>query len=334
MPEAGKPSETDTRSQEAIASFEAIEGVFTDVFEAELEDVCWIVEGLLPRGLSIWGAPPKSGKSSISMVMAALVAGFDCRALPPFMSHVPEDGKVIAFSYEATAGELRQILEKGLGVIGNANQAILIADDPWKWRLDDEDSVGQMTAWLTELKPKLVILDPLRNFHSLDEKDSGIISVLSPMRKWAVENDASFLVIHHTSKPGEEGQKKVYNANDLRGTSALFGMADGVVMLTPLGGPEEFGHLRMVATFKRAKGWEREVQLAAWDKLGQQAGEPLKDVDRTVLRLLASGGQQTDAIAQQLRAHGPRAVRDSLERLERNNHINKEGRKWRLTKTG
>ena len=40
----------------------------------------------------------------------------------------------MVFSAEALAGELRHMVEVGLGVTGNPDAGILIADDPWDFR--------------------------------------------------------------------------------------------------------------------------------------------------------------------------------------------------------
>lgn len=309
---------------------EPVDGTFTDVFLAARMEPQWVIKDLLPPGLIIIGAPPKSGKSTLTMIMAAMVAGHKCHALPPTLSEAPEEGVVMCFSYEATAGELRHILEVGLKVEGQADESILIADDPWRWRLDDEEAIDKMLWWLNDRKPKMVILDPLRNFHALEEKDSGIIRLLLPLRTWAVKNAAAFVIVHHSKKPIDDG-KHVYGANDLRGTSALFGLADGVLMLTPTGGAGHFGRLRIQAIFKRAQGWERDIQIAAWD-FSENPKELIGDVGKSILSMMKMGPLSKEDVRRQLKIPSQRMVDDTFGLLERSGLITKEGRKWGLTK--
>jgi hypothetical protein len=304
---------------------ESIAGHFTDVFEAETVPPKWIITDVLPPGLVFIIAPPKSGKSTILMGLAALVAGYECKALPQSMSDVPEDGRVMGWSYEATAGELRFILEQGLKVTGQGDGGIVIADDPWDWRLDDEGSVEKMVGWLKDRKPRLAFLDPLRNFHGLDEKDSAIVRMFAPLRKWAIQNDSALVVVHHTGKPGED-RKRTYDEHDMRGTSALLGAADGVLTLTPTGGPEAFGRLKIKALFKRARGWERDIQLAAWGA-STQATEVLMDLDELVLKLITNGPITQEQIAQQVRLQ-PNKVRDILTKLHRMGLVTVKDRRW------
>lgn len=303
---------------------EPIHGVFTDLFEAQLVPPTWVIEDLLPVGLVFVGAPPKSGKSTLTMAMSALVAGFECKALPKFLSHAPATGRVQIYSYEATAGELRHMMEFGLRVTGRNDESIIVADDPWMFRLDDDDGLAKMLGWLDDKKPKLCILDPLRDFHQLEEKDSGGMNrMLRPLRQWAVKNDACVLIVHHTRKVDDE--KQVYTAADMRGTSALFGIADGVLMLTP----QPSGTVKMQATFKRAKGWDRTLRISAYDFTGL-ASEVLTQEDNLVWNAVRSGFEDEEEIIAQVHV-GRDRLRNTLAKLDRNGHIQKVGMWWRPT---
>lgn len=262
---------------------------FTDVSEAIRKPPEWVVENVLPVGLTIIGAPPKSYKSTIVMALAALVTKHRCDALPASMSNAHKHGRTFVFSYEADAGELRYTLEQGLRVKLDPDSGIMVADDPFDWRLDDKDALTRMFAWLNEdvdNKPRLIVLDPLRNFHGLDEKDAGdMIRLIAPLRKWAIENEASVLLVHHTKKPGEMGSTANYDPLDLRGSSALFGHADGVIMLTP----KKDSQVHVKAVFKRARTWEANVVFGVYgpsrgyEVLGPQAIGWLKELCKVKL---------------------------------------------------
>ncbi len=262
-------------------------GVFTDIASAISTPPVWIIDSLLPRGLTFMAAPPKAGKSTITLAMAALVADKACKALPRSLSKVNKCGPVLIFSDEASAGELRYVAEHDMGVRLENDNSMLVADDPWMFGLSDPEGVERMQFWLKERDPRLVILDPLRNFHDLEEKDSGIISLVRPLRTWAVEHDAAVLVIHHTKKPVEPGTE--YTAHDMRGTSALFGIADGVLMLTPKGKDNEQTHIK--ATFKRGPAWEKTVTIGAY---GREAREEISGNEAKVLELLKNGARSLD----------------------------------------
>lgn len=312
---------------------------FTDLASAAPLPPKWVVENLLPPGLTILGAPPKSSKSTFAMALACLVSDHECLALPPSMRTVRAQGRVLVFSYEANAGELRHMVERGLKV--RLHSGIKVADDPFNWRLDDPDALEALMEWLEgagleegedvdAMRPRLVIFDPLRNFHSLDEKDSGdMIRLLAPLRSWAVDNDAAVLVVHHTRKPSEETKGATYDPLDLRGSGALFGIADAVLMLTP----KKSGHLTLSATFKRAPSYEVRFTFGAYGV--EDGAEVIDEKVRLFCNLIGQGAAHA-AACEQLGLKGADLPR-ALETLKRNHYmragvVTQEGRVWARSK--
>lgn len=302
---------------------EPVDGFFVDLFEAEMVPPRWLIQDLLPIGLVFLIAPPKAMKSTITMAMALNVAGFKCNALPPFLSMATEHGRVVAFSSEADAGELRHMVEEGMKAKGKPDKSILIAEDSGMYRLDDEDGLEKMLFWLNELKPKLVILDPLAEFHAVEEKDAGgMVRLFRPIRRWVKDNNATFLVVHHTRKP-LDSSNHTYSALDMRGTSALFGMADGVIALTPKGEPK----VGISAVFKRGHAWDRTISVAAYGHVNVAASEELRELDKEVLKLFRAGAKTLDQISEQLHV-AKKTVVECAARLERNGYLKKDGRKF------
>ncbi len=296
-----------------------MDGVFTDLFDAVRTPPKWVIEDLLPTGLVFVGGPPKTSmKSTVVEAMALAVAEQGIFGLPSTMLKVTRPGRVLGFSYEADAGELRHTAEVGMSCLKPKNdKSILIADDPFLFRLDDDDGLSKMLHWCESLSPRMVFLDPLRDFHSIEEKDSGPMNrLLRPLQQWAKKADATFVVVHHTAKKKkEEGD---YDAGDLRGTSALFGMADGALMISP----RSEGVIHIVAKFKKGASWERTVQLAVWGAKGE---EVITDVERLVLKLITSGADYA-SIAKQLKISKSRVV-DAVAGLVRTGRLVKEGKK-------
>lgn len=263
-----------------------LDGWFSDLATASLDPPEWVIENLLPTGITFMVGPPKTLKSTIEMAFSLLVAGQPCDVLPPELSRVPETGHVLGLSAEASAGELRYMVERGFGAKVSAPHVIAIADDPWQFRLDDPGALTKLLDVLDSVRPRLVWLDPLRDFHELDEQDSGPMQrLLRPVQKWAKLNRAAFLVVHHTRKLGT-GEDRNLKASDARGTSALFGLADGLITLTPKGE----GTVHMDVVTKRGAPWERTVKLRVW---GQGKAAVLLDgVARQVFDAIASGKTQ------------------------------------------
>ena len=244
---------------EDVALREA-DGIFVDVGGSAKVPPVYIIKNVLPSGIVFMAGPPKSMKSTALYLLTILVTGEKHRALPEEMMDVVLKGRVIGLSAEASAGEIRYALENGAGMRLEADGSYLVAEVPWEFRLDDPDALDKLLGWLEALRPRVFFIDPLRDFHSLEEKDDGGMNrLLRPIQKWAKSNDACAIIVHHTSKK-QKGDNTNYEASEMRGTTALFGIADGVIMLTP----KANGVIHMKATIKRGEPWERSVKLGVW----------------------------------------------------------------------
>ncbi len=308
-----------------------IGGYFQDLATAVIEVPVWIVKDLIPKGVTIIGGPPKSGKSTITAAIAALVSGHPCKALPHFMSQVARTGTVMWLSAEANAGELKDMMVNGMGVTGmEADESIIVADDPWEFRLDDPDGWKRLHEWLEDRKPTLTIIDPLAEFHDLDEKVAGdMVRLLRPIRKWAVDNDRAVVFVHHTAKKPQDQKNETYDAMDMRGSGAIFGKADGVIMVSPKGKEEE-RRAYIKTVFKRGKGWEKEVTFAVYGNT--HAGVYLSELARKAHLLMSVGATTSEDMIAQLNC-GPTILKDALKALEENRLIRKSGEDtWQLRK--
>lgn len=307
-----------------------IDGYFTDLAEADISPPFWVIDNILPAGIVFLAGPPKTMKSTLEMAFSLAVAGVRAEVLPADMTQVRRPGTVMGLSAEASAGELRHMVEHGMKVQMPADRRIVIADDPWQFRLDDPEAQQGLMFWLKERRPRLFWLDPLRDFHNLEERDSGGMNrLLRPVQQWAKENGCCFLVVHHTRKKSNE-DKTDYDAGDMRGTTALFGIADGVIMVTPRQG----GKLYLKGTYKRGAEWERTITLNTWgmDDSTEQARQltgALDEVEKAVLASLHAK-QPLSALYDM---HGERVEQTKL-RLLSMNVIQYKGKKVELTELG
>lgn len=269
-------------------------GVWSDLGSAVKRPPQWVVEGILPAGITFLAGPPKSMKSTVEMALALSAAGVEHTALPEDLRHCAEPGHVLIWSAEANAGELRQMVEDGFGAQVPDDGRILIADEPFQWRLDDPGAVKKMLEWLEYFRPRLFCIDPLRDFHDFDERESGPMNrLLRPLQRWAKDHGSALLVVHHARKLGTDEQDRNLTAGDLRGTSALFGLADGVIVLTPKG--RAGIHFNVVV--KRGVPWERTIKLGAW----QEAATEKVDAKTVEVHdmLLVSPDASADVLAAQ-----------------------------------
>ena len=255
---------------------------FLDLGLANKQPVKWIVKNLITDGLTIIGGPPKSGKSTLTAAIAGMVAGLKPQTLPEDLREVPRLGKVFWFSYEANEGELQAMMIDGLGIRVPPDGRIMVAREPWHVQIDNDETVGHVLALFDRYKPLLVIMDPLANMHSLDENVSGdMVRILAPFQVWAKKAGASVVIVHHTSKGQEDNM--YFKGRHLRGSGAILGMADGILMYSPRAN----NGTHIEATFKRATAWERDMILATYGN--RRALTRLTKQDKTIARAYKRG---------------------------------------------
>lgn len=261
-----------------------LESVWEDVGDAEEAEPKWIIKNLLPAGVTFLNGPPKSYKSTTELAMMLSVIGVDHTVLPADLCEVPETGNVMGMSLEASAGVLKHTAKQGFGVEIPADGSFRVMSDPWMFRLDQPADADELLGWIDRVKPKVFLIDPLRNAHSLDENDSGgMVKMLQKFQQYAVKHDMSVLIVHHSKKISDEkGSERMAKANDMRGSSALFGMADAVLTQTAKGK----GLIHIDAVFKRGEAWQRTIQLGIW---GATAVESIDSLTKAVHEKLSAG---------------------------------------------
>lgn len=296
---------------------------FHDVHDAYPEPPKWIINDWTPVGLKIYGAPPKNFKSTIADSEPAIIAGWECNALPPWASlHRTKDhemsGPTVILSGQATTGELNYLYNQCLGVKTRPD-TIYINDDPWHFKLDSPKRMKSLMSLLEDIDARQVIVDPLQSYVSGNLDDARYVEdILYPWRSWAIKKDASFVVVHHLQKdPVGAEIDELLDPARLRGSGNIFGQADCVFMVRCIN--RFLGLVRIRAIFKRGQPWDRTMFIGApgygetWKVMGQ---EEITQVDMAVKALKDKGVLATQ-IAKQLHLK-QMEVDDSISKLERN----------------
>lgn len=207
---------------------------FSTIHAADVEDrpVSWLVEGLwMDEGVGIVGGEPKARKSFLTAYMAICVAS----GLPVFGRPVARPGRVLMFNAEDQPGLTKwrlSAIARSLGQDLARLDIHLINIDAL--RLDDPGQAQKLADTIALVRPVLVVLDPLRNLHSLDENDAQLVTaLLHPLRLINRATHTNIMLVHHMGKltPGDvrrPGQR-------LRGSSALHGWVDSGLYVAPVG---------------------------------------------------------------------------------------------------
>jgi len=194
--------------------------------------VKWLVDQLwTTSAFGIVGAEPKSWKSWLTLYLGICVAS----GRQAFDRYDVQQGVVAMFSAEGGNGLLRQRAAMLCEAMDMDIPDDLFAIDVPTLRLDQPETAARILTTVQSAKPKLLILDPLRELHGGDENDAADVArLLEPLRSLQREGCACMLV-HHLGKANESRGKKQRGGQRLRGSSALHGSVDSALYLETSG---------------------------------------------------------------------------------------------------
>ncbi len=182
----------------------------------------WLVEGLWSdQAVGILGGEPKCCKSFLALDVAVSVAsGAACLRQFP----VRRTGKVLLFPAEDSLAVVRQRLE-GIACAANVPFQFLpveVITAP-SLRLDTPADRQRLSNTVENLRPILLILDPLIRLHRVDENDATqIAALLSFLRELQRKFQLAVLLVHHARKDSNSSRP----GQALRGSSELHGWGD------------------------------------------------------------------------------------------------------------
>lgn len=220
----------------------------------------WIIKGLVPaRSIVIIGGLAKSAKSWLALELG-MAAATDTPALGEFFTA----GKPLAIMATLAEDPLRAVQNRTRSLAlsrGRPHEACtqLIHVRAEKGPIDvtRRETLARIIAWargLPEL-PSLLIVDPLRDHAgSADENDSGEMSeAMAGLRALRNILGCTVLVVHHEGKPSRDaGDRR--GGERLRGSTAIFGAADGLISLTPKEGQEDLLKAEVHVVLRAARG--------------------------------------------------------------------------------
>ena len=182
----------------------------------------WLVEGLWSeQAVGILGGEPKCCKSFLALDVAVSVAsGAACLRQFP----VRRSGPVLLFPAEDSLAVVRQRLE-GIAAAAQVPFAALpveVITAP-TLRLDLPADRLRLADTVQQLRPILLVLDPLIRLHRVDENDATqIAALLSYLRELQRQFQLAVMVVHHARKDSHASRP----GQALRGSSELHGWGD------------------------------------------------------------------------------------------------------------
>ena len=190
--------------------------VLGDLLNEPEEKVSWLLADKLPAGgISVLSAKPKVGKSTLARCLALAVARGE-----PFLGCETAQGAVIYLALEEKRSEVRRHFSD-LGATGEEPIQVHCAAAP-------QDALPELCKLTKDLKPALVIVDPLFKFVRVsDEKAyAEVCQAIEPLLTLARETEAHVMLVHHCGKA-----ERVDATDAILGSTAISGGVDSALIL-------------------------------------------------------------------------------------------------------
>lgn len=203
----------------------ALRAVRADQFLAEeIAAPAWIVDEIMTEhSIGIVGAAPKALKSTIVEDLAVAIA-WGGQFLARFDCHAPR--RVLLYQNESSrAAFQRRIAARSRRYGGAPAELYLVTNEPVLF--EDRVSIGRLEVTLEQLRPDVVLLDPLASMTSADENSAQEVgAIVRQLRAWRDRFGCAIAVVHHTNKTSSGVGSGLRSGMKLRGSSALYAMIE------------------------------------------------------------------------------------------------------------
>jgi len=195
-------------------------------------DVAWAVEGWLPdETIAMMVSPPGTYKTWILLDLALSIAtGTNFLGT----ARVLRPGPVLIYQQEDFHGQMAQrigtimasrfdigwdgVVEKGqVDLVLPPNPPVYLHDNR-ELRFDNKDIMDILEARIAELRPVLVIVDPLYTAAPMDDYMAKAIPHMMRLKRLRDKYQCSFIIAHHT---GKRSDKEKLQREDIWGSQFL-----------------------------------------------------------------------------------------------------------------
>jgi hypothetical protein len=283
----------------------------------------WLIEGIWTEGAhGIIGGEPKTLKTTLALAMGMSVASgkdflgrFPVHAAGPVLMVQEENApwnmrdrmQKIAYYYGLISGEDVTFSPSPEGSIGSTVASVRFPDDlpfhvlnNWGFDLEVEEHRERLEMKVQEVRPKMVILDPL--YLMFGNADLDRVHEIRRYLKWLMdvryEYDTAIVLVHHMrkAKADRPGQRML-------GSTAFHGWAASALYCSEMGDAES--GWKQIAVDREFREQEPQQGL----KIGLQMGKPgeLKEFQSVV-----SGWNQGDQVLDIVMAAGGRIAQGVL----------------------
>jgi len=271
-----------------------------DLLKEPEEAIQSIVDRMLPvGGISILGAKPKVGKSTLSRNLAFAIGRGE-----PFLGREAIQGTVLYLALE----EKRSEVQRHFARMGAQDEPIYL-----HMKGAPEQVLDEIARAITIYRPILVIIDPLlKCVRVRDANDyAEMTRAMEPLIELARSTGCHILLVHHLGKGDRSG------GDGLLGSTAIFGAVDTALIMKrteqgrTIASVQRYGEdlPETILTFDPNTGRVAPVGTVADHQLGEMAKEVLtaigeEELTELVIRDRIGGdrSQVSKALRQQVKA--------------------------------
>lgn len=223
------------RRQESAGPIDFIDA--ETLLETEYGPTPWLVDGICTeQAVMVIGGEPKTAKTWAALELAIAVAT-DTPFIGEFRVRQADGRGAFLFLCEdnprSVQNRLRSMI-KGRGPVLAGWGQRLAVKTLGSMRIDDMAALARYVATVrqSEIKPALVVFDPLRDLHTNNEDSSTeMAGVYKALRALRTVLGCAVVFVHHAGKATADGEKR-RGGQKLRGSSALHGAVDAGLYLT------------------------------------------------------------------------------------------------------
>lgn len=216
--EKGAMTASEYTEARTLALGEKRKPLWIQASDIEPKEARFLRAGIPSNNLTIIAGDGGVGKSLFECNLAAAVSTGIASILDPepkdrSKATIYEAGRVMLLNKEDSFAHVisRRLTDE------NADMSMIITSDP-----DAEDQIlidSRLTSAIHEIKPKLVILDPLQAFVPKGvamERRNDMRQMLAPLQKCAEENNTAILIVMHTNKrTAASGRDRLSDSADI-----------------------------------------------------------------------------------------------------------------------
>jgi len=274
---------TPTKVEGSIFSMKPISA--KSLLENFYPEPIYLINNILPIGLTILAGRPKIGKSFMALQMAIAVGTGS-----EFLGEYANEGSVAYIAFEDNDGRLSRRL-KNTATKDNPPDIDFYPYDSARTEFDNLNNKGFDKLEEITGNYDMVVIDTLAQCIHVDYNDNNAITkALAPIHQLALDSETAIIFIDHLRKRGLKG---VHSIDEVRGGTAKVAVADTIWSLFEEG-KQRFLEITGRDVEERTIQLDFDREACSWELSGEVAKDYLSHQKEQILEFLQENKEVTN----------------------------------------